>query len=65
MTKPMVTPEFAAALKRIETQRAPKDSKPALPIKVLRRSVLQTSGLPESSASALSVLGGLYQLRNK
>jgi len=65
VTKPMVTPEFAAALERIEAQRATKAAKPAPPIKVLRRSVLQTSGLPESSAKALSALGGLYQLRNK
>ena len=66
MTKSMVTPEFAAALKRIEAERAAKAAeKPAPPIKVFRRSVLQTSGLPESSGSALVLLGATYALGRK
>jgi hypothetical protein len=64
MTKSMVTPEFEAALKRIEAQRRPL-APPAPPLKTLRRSVLQSSGLPESSATALTLLGATHLLRHK
>jgi len=60
----MVTPEFAAALQRVEALRAKKE-KPAPPLRVFRRSVLQTSGLPESSGSALALLGATHALGQK
>jgi hypothetical protein len=60
----MITPEFAAALQRVEAQRAKKEEKPPEPKRrLIRRSVLATNGMEEVSVHALRMLGATHMLR--
>lgn len=57
--KPMFSPEFAEAMKRIEAKRFGSIVEPPKQ-RLLRRSFLMQAGLPETSMYALRFLGQLH-----
>lgn len=68
MTKPMISPEFAAALQRVQEQRAKAEAEKKMlqpKRRLLRRSVLATNGLPDTSVHAISFLGRGHILGQK
>lgn len=59
--RPVLSPAFVEAMKRVEEVRAPK---PVEKKKLLRRSGLIKRDLPETSRGAICLLGALHE-KNK